>query len=167
MVDPDWGWEADRASFHVRADDEDPVDSDDVDDLDEVAEARRQGWFPLGEAPLWCFVPAVWPADARVWVRDRRIRHLTKQCEDGRLERMPWSAADYFEVEDDYNRFLTEYGVPPRPPGRIWLLRLPAAYGNLVEVLSDIWDSWRTAGGEDPPGPELVRHTARRLREIF
>jgi hypothetical protein len=167
VAEVDWGFDEHPNDFGVRGLDWDPVDSDHVDDVEAVAAARKQGWFPLDEAPLWCFIPAVWPGHARAWIRDRRVRHSSRHCDGRPSERLPWAAADYFEIEDDYNRVLDEYGVPPRPGGRIWVLRPPAGYETLDDVLGDIWTGWVTTGGEDPPGPGLVEHAARRLLELF
>ncbi|WP_180934733.1 DUF5956 family protein [Nocardioides ungokensis] len=168
MVDVDWGFDEEPDDFGVRGLQWVPVDSDHADDLEEVAAARRQGWFPLGEAPLWCFVPAVWPRAARAWIRDRRVRHASRQRTGKPVERLPWTAADYSETENDYNRFLDGLLVPPRPGGRIWVLRPPAGFNTLQDVLDDIWSGWEEAsGGETTPGPELVEHAARRLRELL
>jgi hypothetical protein len=164
VVEADWGFGEGPKDFQVRGREWDPVDSDDADDLEEVAAAREQGWFPLSEAPLWCFVPAIWPARARAWIRDRRVRHGTRQCDDGRVERFPWTAADHFEIEADYNGTLREYGVPPRPGGRIWVLRPPAGYATLDDVLDDIWAGW---GRDEPPAPAFTEHAARRVLELF
>jgi hypothetical protein len=170
VVDVDWGFEEDPQDFGVRGLDWEPLNSDKADDLEEIAAAREQGWFPLVEAPLWCFIPAVWPRHARAWIRDRRVRHSSSQCEDRPVERVPWSAADYFEIEDDYNRVLDQYRVPSRPAGRIWVLRPPAGFTTIDDVLSDIWSGWEKATGgetETPPGPELVEHAVLRIRELF
>lgn len=164
MAEVDWGFGEDPQDFGVRGRDWDPVVSDDAEDVAEVAAARRQGWFSLGDEPLWCFIPAVWPGHARAWIRDRRVRHSTVQHDREPAERVPWTAADYFEIEAEYNRTLAAYGVPPRPGGRIWVLRPPVGYASLDDVLADMWTGW---GRDDPPGPGLVQHAARRLRELF
>jgi hypothetical protein len=158
VAEADWGVHEQAADFGIWGKDWVAVDSDDAADVDEVAAAREQGWFVLTEAPLWCFIPSVWPREARAWVRDRRVRHAGRQ---------PWTAADYFEIEDDYNGLLERYGLPPRPGGRIWVLRPPEGFETLDAVLADIWAGWRAKGGEDPPGPGLVAHAARRLEELF
>ena len=168
MVEVDWAFDEPSENFGVQGREWEPVASDDVDDLEEVAAARAQGWFPVSEAPLWCFIPAIWPAHARAWIRDRRIRHATRQRGTGPVELLPWTAADHFEIEADYNSILRDYGVPPRPGGRIWVLRPPAGYDRLDDVLRDVWSSWLVAnGGEGPPSPRLVEYVAHRVRGLF
>ena len=53
------------------------IDSDDPEDLPAVIAARREGYFAAHDAPLWCFVPAIWPRRARAWTPDRRVGWLT------------------------------------------------------------------------------------------
>jgi hypothetical protein len=40
-------------------------------DLAEVQTLMREGWRPLHDAPLYCLLPAAWPAEHRAWVPDR------------------------------------------------------------------------------------------------
>ncbi len=145
----------------------DPVYSDRADDVPEVVAARAQGYHPADESPLWCFLPAIWPAESRAWVRDCRVRHLTRHIGDGPSERLPWTAAEYGEIEDDTNALLAELGLPARPGGRIWLLRVPAPYATLREVIDDIWAGWLASGGVATATPGLVEYTRHRLRDIF
>jgi hypothetical protein len=58
-------------------------------------------------------------------------------------------------------------GLPPRPAGRIWLLRAPEPYGTAQDVLDDIWDGWQTSGGPAMATPEFVHYAQSRLHEIF
>lgn len=167
MVDGDWGLDEDPAWFGVRGLDWVAVDSDKPDDVAEVAAARRSGYFPAHEAPMWCFLPALWPREARAWVRDRRVRHGTRSSGAGPVERVPWTAADYADDEAGTNRFLTELGLPPRPAGRIWVLRPPTAYPTLDAVLGDLWDGWIAAGEEPMATREFVTYVAGRMHELF
>lgn len=165
MVEPDWGVDEAARSFGPALWSWEPVHSDRPEDLPEVAAALALGLHPADEAPLWCFVPAIWPKGERAWVRDCRVRHLTRGYSDGRWERLPWTAAEYAETEDDTNRALADLGLPPRPAGRIWLLRPPATYPTAQAVLDDVWAGW--VDGPDTATPAFVEYADSRLRAIF
>ena len=167
MVAADWGLHDEPSSFGSPASEWEPVDSDSPEDLPEVMAARAHAYSPTPEAPLWCFIPAIWPPEARVWVRDSRVRHLTRQCDGGPPERLPWTAADYADHENDTNALLAELGLPPRPAGRIWLLRAPAAHGTVHDVLDDIWVGWQTSGGPAMATAQFVQYAQGRLHEFF
>jgi hypothetical protein len=167
MVEADWGLHTEPGWFDPEAWPAGPVHSDEPDDVPEVKAARVHGFFTAHEAPLWCFVPAIWPSEARAWVRDLRVRQMTRQCDDGPLERLPWTTADYAEQENDINGLLAELGLPPRPAGRIWLLRAPVPYTTPREVLDDIAGRWQRSGELLTATPELVRFAQHRLHEIF
>ncbi len=104
---------------------------------------------------------------ARVWVRDCRVRQLTRSHSTGPSERLPWTAAEYGEYEVDTNALHAELGLSARPAGRIWLLRVPEPYGTLNELLDEIWRSWLASGGLGTATPELVGFASSRLGEIF
>ncbi|HRA07860.1 MAG TPA: DUF5956 family protein [Propionicimonas sp.] len=165
MGEPDWGVEEAARSFGPAGWSWEPVYSDRPEDVPEVIAAREVGYFPADEAPLWCFIPAIWPVSERAWVRDCRVRHLSRSYSDGRLERLPWTAAEYAEIEDDTNRSLADLGLPPRPGGRIWLLRPPAPYPTAQAVLDHLWDGWRD--GPDTVTPKFVAYIESRLRNLF
>lgn len=67
MVEADWGVHDEPGSFIARAPGWDSVDSDGPEDVPEVAAARAHGYVPAPEAPVWCFVPAIWPSGERAW----------------------------------------------------------------------------------------------------
>ncbi|WP_423804960.1 DUF5956 family protein [Nocardioides salarius] len=115
MVEWEWGEDEQPSSFGLSSSCGEPVYSDQPDDVPEVRAARARNYFPAHEAPLWCFIPAIWPSEARAWVHDRRVRHSTRLCDGGPLERLPWTAADYADIENDTNALLAELGLPPRP----------------------------------------------------
>lgn len=166
MVEADWGVDDGPSSFGSPARWE-PVYSDSPEDVPAVQAARSLGYVPAHEAPLWCFIPAIWPAADRAWVHDRRVRTMGRQCDDGPLERLPWSAAVYADIENDANTLLAELGLPARPAGRIWLLRPPASYDSVQAVLDDIWAGWQAGGGQPMATRAFVEYADRRLREIF
>ena len=86
---------------------------------------RRWVTFEVApDAPLWLFLPAVWPVESRAWIRDNRIRQLRTMIE-GRWVDLPWGTADYVEPEAGEQPLIQALGLPPRPAGRVWLLRPP------------------------------------------
>lgn len=165
MVKPDWGADEAARPFGPAGWSWEPVYSDRPEDVPEVAAAREVGFFPADEAPLWCFLPAIWPVGERAWVRDCRVRYLSRSYSDGRLERLPWTTAEYADIESDTNGSLADLGLPPRPAGRIWLLRPPPNYQSAQAVLDDLWSGWRD--GPDTTTPKFVAYIDRRLRSIF
>ena len=167
MVEANWGVHDEPSSFGPRALDWESVYSDSPEDVPGVKAARPHGYFPAHEAPMWCFIPAIWPSEARAWVRDSRVRHLTRQRDGGPLERLPWTTADYADNENDTNAFLAELGLPARPAGRIWLLRPREPYGTAQDVLDDIWLGWQASGGPAMATPQFVEYAHSRLHEIF
>lgn len=166
MPEPSWGIDDPPGPFRS-ADGVADADSDDVNDVPAVAEARTLGYFPAHEAPLWCFIPAIWPSAARAWTPDVRIRHKTRGATAGSRVFLPWSAYDHFSIEDETNLLLARVGLPPRPGGRIWLLKPPPGYDDLDAVLQHVWTSWRSSGGEDLMTPEFVAHAQRELGRLF
>lgn len=110
-----------------------PVMTDDAHTLSLAVAARDDGFEVAPDAPLWLFLPAVWPIESRAWIRDNRVRRLRTMTK-GRWADLPWSTADYFEVEADEQHIIRSYGLPPRPPGRVWLLRSHAPGGGSTNL---------------------------------
>lgn len=166
MLEADWGSEADEAFFrgapHYHC-----IESNDLASVPEVQLAANEGYEALDEAPVWCFLPALWPAHARRWIRDPRVRTAVVSCQGEPTRPVPWSAADYAEIETDANNTLAECGIPPRPPGRIWLLKPPPGHGLLAETLGHLASSAGTAGIPFMSSAALAAHTAGELRRLF
>lgn len=167
MKQPDW-WTAEEseASFGAVMNRLLSEDTNDAGELPEVVAAGRQGFEPAPEAPMWCFLPVIWPDAHRAWVRDRRARTSVVGWDDGRTQRVHWAATNYAEIEADLNRLLAELGLPPRPPGRIWLLRPPPGR-SLDEFLGLVWSSWTSAGNPAMATRDFVHHTAALVAEAF
>jgi len=167
MVAADWGLDTEETSFaHVPHDRCEPIDSDDPAMLPQAQAARAQGYEPAHEAPMWCFLPAIWPESARAWVRDTRVRHASGSC-DGRAWRAPWSAADHAEIEVDTNEMLRRCGLPPRPAGRVWLLKPPPGFTNLQETLGHLGRTAELAGLDAMASRSFVEHVERELDTLF
>lgn len=167
MSEPNWGLDELPRSFDHDRWFSDPVYSDEPDDVPEVVAARALGFHPADESPLWCFVPAVWPVQERAWVRDCRVRSLSRAFSDGRSERLPWTASEYGEIENDTNALLKDLGFPPRPGGRIWLFRPPQPYPTAQAVLDEISSDWMESGGLNMLTGEFVDFARLQLRRIY
>ncbi len=143
-----------------------PVRTDDARTLSLAVAAREDGFEVAPDAPLWLFLPAVWPVESRAWVRDNRIRELRTMI-NGQWDGLPWGAADYFEVEASEQDVIRSFGLPPRPPGRVWLLRPPPGVSDLDQTLQLLTESARSAGVATEVTLEFFDHTARTLRALF
>ena len=107
-------------------------------ELPDVLKARDEGWYLAPDAPMWAFLPAVWPAEHRRWLEDRSIRWTRVSCSGPPSTEVPWSAWDYLEHERDVNELLTASSVPPRPAGRLWLLRPPQVFPDLDSTIDSL-----------------------------
>jgi hypothetical protein len=47
---------------------------------------------------------------------------------------VPRTAADQDIIEESVNDYLAEAGIPPRPPGHAWYLKIPPARSGLKEL---------------------------------
>ena len=83
---PDW-WTAEEseASFGAVMNPLLSVDTNDVGELPEVVAAGRQGFAPAPEAPMWCFLPVVWPDAHRAWVLENFSGVLLVQETGGQI----------------------------------------------------------------------------------
>lgn len=168
MESADWGVETEP--LHLRGIPDgrfSPPDSDDPWEMPAVRAAREQGFEPAPEAPLWTFLPAVWPGVARAWIPDTRIRHKQVACDGEPLRTLPWSTADYFEMEADANGLLVQWGVPPRPPGRLWLLKSPERFASLEATFGWLSTSAKDAGLDIMANRAFVQQVVRDLRTLF
>ncbi|MGW1520791.1 DUF5956 family protein [Streptomyces sp. NPDC002287] len=122
-----------------------------TDRLPEVRELGELGWFLAPEAPMWVFLPFVWPSDARTWVPDRSTRWQidTTMDESGRVvdvECHPATETDREIQEGDALADLARAGIPPRPSGRAWLLRPVGHFKDLDAVLDHLCARAEAAG---------------------
>lgn len=168
MVAADWGADDDEPYAAGRWASEDSVDGDDPKALPEIKVAMAEGFEPEPESLLWCFLPAIWPHDARTWVNDRRVRYMQRVYNDDREpRRIPWSAATYFEIEQDINECLRGVGIGPRPGGRIWLLKPAPGFKSLEPMLADLARSADAAGLMITATPEFVKYVDAQVRGYF
>jgi len=168
MATVDWGVETDPFHFRGVLDDRfAPTEADDPLELPAVRAARGHGFEPAPEAPLWTFLPAVWPQAARGWTPDTRVRQMMVFCNAEPARAVRWSAADYFEMEADANAFLAECGLPPRPAGRVWLLKPPPGFASVDDALRRLQRSAKEAGLHVMADRAFVRQVSRDLDGLF
>ncbi|GAA2734273.1 hypothetical protein GCM10009867_14020 [Pedococcus aerophilus] len=143
-----------------------PVAADDARDLPHAMAARENGFEVAPDAPLWLFLPAVWPAAHRTWIRDNRVRSQ-RAAVDGDVVDLPWSTADYLDMEAHELSVLRALGLPPRPAGRVWLLRPPPGCRDLDDTLRRVTDAAHAAGVPTELTREFVDHVVVTLRTLF
>lgn len=166
MLDANWGSDRAEGRFH-RVEHYHYVDSDDPAFIPEVRAAQEHGYELADEAPLWCFLPAVWPDHARAWIRDTRARSARISCHGEPSERVPWTAADYAEVESDINELLRECSIPERPAGRLWLLKPPPGHRSIRETLDYLASSAESAGIPFMASAEFAAQAQQELKRLF
>lgn len=88
-------------------------------------------------------------------------------CNGEPNKRVPWSTWDYFEIESDLNSSLTDCGFPPRPPGRLWLLKPPPQFVSLDETLRHLSASAESAGLLIYTHVDFADHVAREVDMLF
>lgn len=168
MLAGDWGLDRNEAQFRgVMHSHFDSIDSDDPAMVPVVQAARDQGYEPAPEAPLWCFLPAIWPGDARAWVRDTRVRHAIVSGDGESSRQVPWSTADYADIESDTNSLLGECGIPPRPAGRLWLLKPPPNFDSVEKALDHLLATTKALGEDIVASASFAAHVDRELRRLF
>ena len=132
--------------------------------------APGEGWVEAPDAPVWAFLPAVWPAEHRCWVPEpTRIVSTWIQDRDQeprRLPDRPWTAEEHEEHEADTNADLERIGVPPRPANRLWYLRLPKWATDLDDLLGQL-GSAAEASGAGPGEDDFAQAVTRHIRERF
>jgi len=139
------------------------------EELPEVLELEQQGWALAPDAPMWGFLPAVWPRSHRTWIADRATRWESRYRDAQLVGRVPWSETLREEVESDYNGLLREVGIGPRPPGRLWMLKPPASFATLAEVLDVVVRPTMRPGSEveSSANPGFVDYVRRAVGELF
>lgn len=135
------------------------------EDLPEVRRLVDEGWELAPDAPVWAFLPAVWPRSQRTWVPDRGTRTAVT-FEGTTCRRMDWTGEDYAERDADYASLCRDAGVADRPAGRLWLLRPPAGW-TVQRVLEQVVEEVAGAGAPFRASPELTTVTRRVVARAF
>lgn len=128
------------------------------------AAAADGGLVELPEAG-WGALVGWFAGPARLVRRPDRIdRHTTvvtivDSSGERRITR-PRTDAEQDEIDADIDGYLRDAGIPARPPGYRWFLRLPAGLDE-----DQFWDGLNTALDEARPTPTHPRDTADAVRE--
>ncbi|MFF1557831.1 DUF5956 family protein [Streptomyces sp. NPDC058279] len=142
------------------------------DRLPEVRELEALGWEPAPETYAWIFLPYVWPPTARTWVPDRGTRWAVETRLDGHghvveVECAPLAGPDLDLLEAEAAEVIAALGLPPRPRGRVWLLRPPGPFPSVETVLTHLTELARARGVDpDHPSPDLLALTRAELAAL-
>ncbi|GIJ29116.1 hypothetical protein Vqi01_42780 [Micromonospora qiuiae] len=138
--------------------------------LPEVRKLTAQGWQLAPDAPLYAFLPAVWPRESRTWVPDRATRYETWYEQDPktrtvlRAETRQVGPAMMTEIDDDHDWTLARVGITGRPRGRLWLLKPPRGHGSIDAVLDHVWQHAQQQGIDVTMSEPFVELTVRIVR---
>ncbi|MET9958812.1 DUF5956 family protein [Streptomyces sp. NPDC006326] len=139
-----WHWDWDEAGApHPLARRRAGRSEQEPDRLPEVRELEVLGWEPAPEDLLWVFLPYVWPPEHRTWVPDRSTRWAVETRLDGHghvtgVECAPLPEPDVHQLDREPEEVLAALGLPPRPPGRLWLLRPVGPFPTVGAVLDHL-----------------------------
>jgi hypothetical protein len=121
-----------------------------ADELAEVQTLMREGWRPLDGAPLYCLLPAAWPAEYRAWVPDRLPKVGMAATTDAYWSTIVALPEDDDDRQDDYpGERARAVGLPQPPTDRIWLLRSPWPSIAVTVIYEIIWSVVERAAGRD------------------
>ncbi|WP_412077525.1 DUF5956 family protein [Streptomyces xanthophaeus] len=131
------------------------------DRLPEIRELEVLGWEQAPESTLWVFLPYVWPPADRTWIPDRSTHWAVETGLDGHghitgVECAPLSEADVDLLDVEADGILAELGVPPRPRGRLWLLRPVGAFPTVDAVLGHLRAVAAGRGVEERPSADFL-----------
>ncbi|MFB6577229.1 MULTISPECIES: DUF5956 family protein [unclassified Streptomyces] len=115
------------------------------DRLPEMRELEVLGWEPAPEDLRWVFLPYVWPPADRTWIPDRSTHWAVDTSLDGHghitgVECAPLPEPDLRDLDREADEALAALGLPPRPRGRLWLLRPVGPFTTLGALLDHLDD---------------------------
>ncbi|MFE0578102.1 DUF5956 family protein [Streptomyces sp. NPDC058874] len=139
-----------------------------ADRLPEMRELEALGWEPAPEDLRWIFLPYVWPPAARTWIPDRSTHWAVDTALDGHghitgVECAPLPEPDLRDLDRETDEALAALGLPPRPRGRLWLLRPVGPFTTVAAVLDHL--DALAAAAPSPDFPSLARTELAALHE--
>ncbi|MEU9107523.1 DUF5956 family protein [Streptomyces xanthophaeus] len=141
------------------------------DRLPEVRELEVLGWEQAPASALWAFLPYVWPSGDRTWVPDRSTHWAVETGLDGHghvtgVECAPLSEGDVEQLDAEADGILADLGLPPRPWGRLWLLRPVGSFPTVDAVLGHVRAVAAARGVEERPGAAFLALTRTELAAL-
>ncbi|MFD3872805.1 DUF5956 family protein [Streptomyces sp. NPDC058623] len=141
------------------------------DRLPEVRELGEWGWSLAPDAPMWVFLPYVWPPRARTWVPDRSTRWQIETVLDSANRVIdivchPVPESERETQERDATADLARVGIPPRPAGRLWLLRPVGGFEGVEDVLDHLCSGAETRGVAVALSEEFAQLCADELESL-
>ncbi|MCQ3810121.1 MAG: hypothetical protein KTV68_06155 [Acidimicrobiia bacterium] len=100
------------------------------------------GMFKEPEAPMWVFLPAIWPSDRRIWTPVGSYQTMTycyyPAADRSDTHKRTRTQEEQTEIDNDIDALLAEVGITPRPRGRVHYLEMPTGIFDLKEILESI-----------------------------
>jgi hypothetical protein len=127
---------------------------DEVSELPGVQALLRDGWQLAPDAPVWAFLPALWPRSHRAWVPNRAILTSMQYSGDNTWTE-PLTEEDREEMDNLASDVCRRAGVDGFTPGRIWLLR-PFRGKTAADVCGDAILRLERQGAAFHPSPWLT-----------
>ncbi|MFJ4775498.1 DUF5956 family protein [Streptomyces sp. NPDC088762] len=139
--------------------------------LPEIRELEVLGWEPAPEELRWAFLPYVWPPAARTWIPDRSTHWAVETSLDGHghitdVACAPLPEADLQDLDRETDAVIAALGLPPRPRGRLWLLRPVGSLPTVAAVLDHIDQAAAEHGMRPAPTPEFLGLAATELAAL-
>ncbi|MFF8269504.1 DUF5956 family protein [Streptomyces sp. NPDC016562] len=131
------------------------------DRLPEIRELEVLGWEPAPEDLRWVFLPYVWPPAARTWIPDRSTHWAVDTALDGHghitgVECAPLPEPDLRELDQEADAALAALRLPPRPRGRLWLLRPVGPFPTVSAVLDHLDAQAAERAVQPRPSPDFL-----------
>jgi hypothetical protein len=128
-------------------------------ELPEVLELVSQGWVLAHEAPVWAFLPAVFPRTHRTWLHDRSTWYFEEWVDGVPQPPRPLPSDDVADVQRVYADHAARCGFVDWDASRIWMLR--GGNGLTVDqIIERIVRATRQDGAGLEASPRLGRLAA-------
>lgn len=127
--------------------------------------------FMEPDAPMWIFLPAIWPASRRTWVpagmqMTKTYSHDSATGKTHAHER-PRTQDEQADIDDDADSLLAEAGIAPRPRGRFYYLEMPTGISDLNHILKLIAERARQKGVEQCCCEAFIHTASEVIEECF
>ncbi|MFG2875156.1 DUF5956 family protein [Streptomyces sp. NPDC048337] len=142
-----------------------------ADRLPEIRELEVLGWEPAPEELRWAFLPYVWPPADRTWIPDRSTHWAVETSLDGHghitdVACAPLPEADLRDLDGETDTAIAALGLPPRPRGRLWLLRPVGSFPTVDSVLDHLVAASAERGVRPGLSTEFLNLSATELASL-